>query len=142
MEQHFSVRSIDELDTVITALQEKMQSGDVVCFHGNLGAGKTTLIKRLCASLGVSEIEMSSPSFGIVNEYKSSSGESIYHFDLYRLNEPEELLDIGWEEYLGTGDFIFIEWPEIAEAFIPVDAFHIFIHQKENERQITLTYQS
>ncbi|MBP8823976.1 MAG: tRNA (adenosine(37)-N6)-threonylcarbamoyltransferase complex ATPase subunit type 1 TsaE [Flavobacteriales bacterium] len=92
--------------------------GRVFTFNGPLGAGKTTLIKALCAHLGV-EAGMASPSFSIVNEYRTRTGEVVYHFDLYRLNQAEELEGIGFTEYLDSGRYCFVEWPHLGAGLYP-----------------------
>ncbi len=91
----------------------------IFTFTGDLGAGKTTLIKGFCEALGVKE-GTSSPSFAIVNEYRSDHG-SVHHFDLYRLKHEEELEGIGFTEYIDSGAFCFIEWPELAQGMLPED---------------------
>jgi tRNA threonylcarbamoyladenosine biosynthesis protein TsaE len=83
----------------------------VICFYGAMGAGKTTFIRSLCEQLGV-EDQVQSPTFSIVNEYKNGSGEPVYHFDFYRLKNEEEAFDLGYEQYLFSGYFCLIEWPE------------------------------
>ncbi len=95
----------------------------IFTFTGDLGAGKTTLIKGFCEALGVRE-GTSSPSFSIVNEYEAD-GETIFHFDLYRLKHEEELEGIGFTEYIDSGAFCFIEWPELAEEFLPVETVRL-----------------
>jgi tRNA threonylcarbamoyladenosine biosynthesis protein TsaE len=95
----------------------------VFTFSGPLGAGKTTLIKALCARLGVAD-GMASPSFSIVNEYRTAGGTPVYHFDLYRLNKPEELEGIGFTEYLDSGHYCFVEWPELGEGLYPPGTIH------------------
>jgi tRNA threonylcarbamoyladenosine biosynthesis protein TsaE len=89
----------------------------VFAFEAGMGAGKTTFIKQLCSALG-SQDSFSSPTYAIVNEYNSPRGK-IYHFDLYRIKNQEELLDLGFEEYLSSGNFCFIEWPDLAGPFFP-----------------------
>ncbi|MFM2135350.1 MAG: hypothetical protein RL021_750 [Bacteroidota bacterium] len=95
-------------------------SGDsrVVAFFGPMGAGKTTFIRAICERLGVSE-NVSSPTFSIVNEYRTEGGESVFHFDFYRLDRPEEALALGVEEYFITGNWCFIEWPEKILNLLP-----------------------
>jgi tRNA threonylcarbamoyladenosine biosynthesis protein TsaE len=90
----------------------------ILCFYGDLGAGKTTLIKELCKQLGVTDAG-SSPTFSLVNEYASENGEKLFHFDLYRLKNEQEIYDIGYEEYLFSGNYCFIEWPEKMEKLLP-----------------------
>lgn len=92
-------------------------------FYGEMGSGKTTLIKEICHQMGVRD-DISSPTFSIVNEYAGRE-KTIYHFDLYRLKTERELLDIGFEEYLDSGAYCFIEWPEKALPFLPQHFFEI-----------------
>lgn len=89
----------------------------VFLFEAPMGAGKTTFIKALCTRLGVVDT-MSSPTYSVVNEYATRDQGKVYHFDLYRLKSPAELLDIGFEEYLDSNSYLFIEWPELALPFI------------------------
>jgi len=98
----------------------------VFALHGELGAGKTTLIKGFCAALGVKD-QASSPSFAIVNEYRTANGEPVYHFDLYRLKDASELEGIGFTEYVDIGHYCFIEWPELAEELLPDDVIYLRI---------------
>ena len=94
--------------------------------RSEIGAGKTTLIKQICKELGV-EGDMSSPTFSIVNEYASTSGEEIYHFDFYRLREVEEAIDIGAEDYFFSGNLCLIEWPALVEPMLPDEYLQINI---------------
>lgn len=110
----------------------------VFAFHGELGAGKTTLIKGFCEALGVVD-QTSSPSFALVNEYRTASGEPVYHFDLYRLKHATELDAIGFTEYVDSGHYCFIEWPELANELLPPDSMHVRLAQTMNEvRTISL----
>jgi tRNA threonylcarbamoyladenosine biosynthesis protein TsaE len=101
---------------------------------GNLGAGKTTLVKYLCKILN-SPDEATSPTFSLVNEYSSPSGK-IYHFDLYRINHIEELSNIGFEEYIDSGNYCFIEWPEISENELP-EHHKILLNLEDQTRYLT-----
>jgi tRNA threonylcarbamoyladenosine biosynthesis protein TsaE len=92
-------------------------SYNIICFVGEMGAGKTTLIKEVCRFLGVKE-NVSSPTYSIVNELLDGNGKPIYHFDLYRIKSTKELFDIGFEEYLFSGNLCLIEWPQIATQYI------------------------
>lgn len=97
-------------------------------FYGNLGAGKTTLIKSICKELGVDENHLSSPTFSIINEYASHSG-IIYHADFYRIKNETELFDIGMDEYLSSGNYCFIEWPDRLGSLLPDKYFRVIISE-------------
>lgn len=99
----------------------------VFAFYGKMGAGKTTFIRAICHELGVTE-EVTSPSFAIVNEYRSdTTGQSIYHFDFYRIKRIEEVYDLGYEDYFYGGGLNFLEWPELIEDLLPSDAVKVEI---------------
>lgn len=114
----------------------------VFAFYGEMGAGKTTLIKDFCKALGV-EGNTSSPTFALVNEYKTETGKTIYHFDMYRIDDPKEAVRIGFDEYLESGNYCFIEWPEkimklLPESFVQVRVqltpeFHRIISARKND---------
>ncbi|MCX6286322.1 MAG: tRNA (adenosine(37)-N6)-threonylcarbamoyltransferase complex ATPase subunit type 1 TsaE [Bacteroidetes bacterium] len=106
----------------------------VFALYGRMGAGKTTLIKELCHQLTVTD-EVQSPTFSIINEYKTSGKESVYHFDFYRINKIEEVFDIGYEDYVYSGSYCFIEWPELAEDLLPEGTVRLEI-SGENKRVI------
>lgn len=119
--------------TVLPQLKDK-----VVCFHGDMGSGKTTFIKALVAALGSSD-PVSSPTFSIVNEYKTAT-DTIYHFDLYRVKNLDEVFNFGMEDYLNSGAWIFIEWPEVAAEILPEYRHKLlFTVGKVNERSLKLT---
>jgi len=109
----------------------------IIAFLGEMGAGKTTFIKAICSELGVIDT-VNSPTFSIVNEYETSEGKAIYHFDLYRIEQDNEVLDIGFEDYLYSGNWCFIEWPQIAESYLPKEAITVQIEEIENgKRKVT-----
>lgn len=112
-----TIFSIDQLESVAQAILDQNPS-KVILFHGEMGAGKTTLIKELCRTLGV-QGATSSPTFSLVNEYEAANNQLVYHFDFYRLNKEEEALDMGVDDYLYSGHFCFIEWAEKIENLIP-----------------------
>ena len=120
---------------------ELMGDNTVFAFYGEMGAGKTTLIAELARALGVTDDLASSPSFAIVNEYRSDTTcELIYHFDLYRLKNLEEVLDIGIEDYFDSGAICLIEWPERAEDVLPLDTVRVdLIVNPDNSRTLTVT---
>ncbi len=113
-------RSVTESDLLLVAQEivRRIHDIHVWLFHGEMGSGKTTLIKMVCKILGVTE-GTSSPTFSIVNEYQTGNKERIYHFDFYRIKNEGEAMDIGTEEYLYSGDPCFIEWPEKIPSLIP-----------------------
>jgi tRNA threonylcarbamoyladenosine biosynthesis protein TsaE len=109
--------SIDQLNEVAQQILDH-NPNKVILFNGEMGVGKTTLIKQLCKTLGVNEAT-SSPTFSIVNEYQTTNNQTVYHFDFYRLNKETEALDMGVDDYLYSGDWCFIEWSEKIENLIP-----------------------
>lgn len=111
------IYSIDQLDQIAKQILEQ-NPNKVLLFNGEMGAGKTTLIKKLCESLGVIE-PTSSPTFSLVNEYLTTNNQPIYHFDCYRLKSEIEALDMGIDEYLYSGHWCFIEWAEKITNLIP-----------------------
>lgn len=104
-------------------------------FYGPMGSGKTTIIKAICRELGAAD-PVSSPSFTIVNEYRTIGGETLYHIDFYRIRKPEELFDLGIEEYFYSESYCFIEWPEVAEEILPPETLKIRISVGEKEERI------
>ena len=109
--------SLEEINEVAQQILEQNPS-KVILFHGEMGVGKTTLIKALAKKLGVCEVT-SSPTFSLVNEYQTTSNQIVYHFDFYRLNHEIEALDMGADEYLYSGNWCFIEWAEKIPNLIP-----------------------
>ena len=101
---------------------------------GFLGAGKTTFIKAICEELGVEDV-INSPTFAIVNEYRSATGELIYHFDFYRINRLEEAYDFGYEEYFYSGDLCLVEWPEKIEELLPEEVMTVRIAVGDDEER-------
>ncbi|MBE7652778.1 tRNA (adenosine(37)-N6)-threonylcarbamoyltransferase complex ATPase subunit type 1 TsaE [Tenacibaculum finnmarkense] len=110
----------------------------VLLFHGDMGVGKTTLIKEICKKLGVDDVAHS-PTFSLVNEYETIDKQAVYHFDFYRIEQEEEAYDMGIEEYLYSNDWCLIEWPENVKNLLPLDAVAINITLLENgQRNIQL----
>ena len=104
----------------------------ILAFYGSMGAGKTTIIKAICEVLGSVDI-VSSPTFTLVNEYRTSAGNALYHIDFYRIKRLEEVFDFGIEEYLTGDSYCFLEWPELAEDILPPERVNIRIDVDENE---------
>lgn len=111
----------------------------ILLFYGDMGVGKTTLIKELCNVLGVKDVAHS-PTFSLVNEYQTSNNDTVYHFDFYRIENEEEAYDMGVEDYLYSNNWCFIEWPENVKNLLPLDAVVVKISLLDNEqRNIQLT---
>ncbi len=119
------INTLDELDATAASILSFASNNLVFLFYGDMGAGKTTLIKSLCKSLGVTD-NISSPTFAIVNEYRAANN-TIYHFDFYRLKTETEAMDMGFEEYLYSGNYCFIEWPEKMPELLPENYININI---------------
>ncbi|MBP7985202.1 MAG: tRNA (adenosine(37)-N6)-threonylcarbamoyltransferase complex ATPase subunit type 1 TsaE [Bacteroidaceae bacterium] len=125
---------IDKLENIHQAAKEfieAMGDGNVFAFYGKMGAGKTTFIKAVCECLGVEDV-ITSPTFAIVNEYRSQTSELIYHFDFYRIKKLDEVYDMGYEDYFYSGALCFIEWPELIEELLPEDAIKVTISEQED----------
>ena len=136
----FKVSSIEELSKVCEYLAILSDKQKILLFSGEMGAGKTTLIKEFCKSIGVND-EVSSPTFSLVNEYESEFG-TVYHFDLYRIQSEEELYDIGYEDYFFSGYLCLVEWPEMASEIIPTKHVFVKIRVENDQRLITVTQPS
>ena len=109
----------------------------IILFHGTMGVGKTTLIKALVKAIGSTD-EVQSPTYSLVNEYQANNA-CIFHFDLYRVNTIDELYNFGFEEYFQEDHWVFIEWPELARAFIPENATNVFIElNQDGSRKIII----
>lgn len=126
----------DDLPEVARVLMEKFPSERFYAFFGKMGVGKTTLIKELCARLGVIE-NVCSPTFAIINEYTDRDGDPVYHFDFYRLKSPDEAYDIGYEEYFYSGCYCFTEWTEKIESLLPDHYLRIDLVETNGVRTLT-----
>ncbi|TXD84147.1 tRNA (adenosine(37)-N6)-threonylcarbamoyltransferase complex ATPase subunit type 1 TsaE [Subsaximicrobium wynnwilliamsii] len=129
---------LSQVDAIAKQVLEQCNC-KVILFQGEIGAGKTTLVKALVGRLG-SVDEVSSPTFSIVNEYLLEDG-AVFHFDLYRINSEDELLDLGFEDYINTNNWIFIEWPEKAFNLLPESWESILIkHINQDERALIMSH--
>jgi tRNA threonylcarbamoyladenosine biosynthesis protein TsaE len=132
------VKNITELGSAAEKLISFAGNEKIFLFHGDLGAGKTTFIQSLCKHLGTTG-HITSPTFSIVNEYQAT-GSKIYHFDFYRLKKQEEALDMGYEEYIYSDNYCFIEWPEKIAGLLPEHHIRVDIQVlSANERMLTFT---
>ena len=121
MSKIFYANKAQELDEIAKSIVEVFENEKKIVFFGEMGVGKTTLIKSICKVLNVQDV-VTSPTFSVVNEYQSKDGNSLYHFDFYRIKNQEELFDLGLEEYIYSDNYCFIEWPEKAEGLL-IDNF-------------------
>jgi len=135
----FVINSLKELDEAAKKILIEIKSNNIIAIYGDMGAGKTTLIKSLCRYLGVIET-VKSPTFSLINEYSTVNNKIIYHFDFYRINSLNEIFDFGYEEYFYSGNICFIEWPEIINNFLPKNRLKIEIQVVKNEKRIIKLY--
>jgi len=126
--------SLNEIPGVCKEMLPKLTTAPIVLIFGKMGSGKTTFIAELCRQLNCTT-EAASPTYSIVNEYETRNGDIIYHFDLYRLKTKEELLDIGFEEYVDSGHICLIEWPEMALDLIHPPALRLSISNENGSRR-------
>lgn len=120
------IGSEEELPEAAEALLGMLGDRRVVVLRGEMGAGKTTFVRAVAAALGV-EDRVTSPTFALVNHYRGGAGQSVYHFDFYRIDSPSEAYDFGYEEYFYSGDLCLVEWPEKIEALLPPDTVEVRI---------------
>ncbi len=125
--------TLEDLQDVAKQVIKNVDS-KILLFDASMGVGKTTLIKEICKQLGVKDV-ISSPTYSLVNEYEGDEG-TVYHFDFYRIDNEEEAYHIGFEEYLDSGNWIFIEWPEKVSNLLPDDAAIIKINLSDNEKRV------
>ena len=123
------INSIDEIGAAAKEFVAAMGDRTVFAFYGKMGAGKTTFIKAVCEELGVEDV-INSPTFAIVNEYVDGNGSPVYHFDFYRIKNMQEVMDMGYEDYVYSGNVCFMEWPELIENLLPDDAVKVVIEEE------------
>lgn len=139
MKKVISIESLDKIDDAAREFVSLMDDNTIFAFYGGMGAGKTTFINALSRALGVGEDATGSPTFALINEYRSdTTAELIYHFDLYRIEDLEEALDLGIEDYFESGAVCLIEWPERIDALLPDDTVKVEIAVNPDESR-TLT---
>ena len=119
--------SLDHINEVARDFLEQTDGNNLIAFYAPMGAGKTTFITAVCKAFGVSEDAVSSPTFAIVNEYRPKGGDSIFHFDFYRITKAAEALDIGLYDYLDSGCLCLMEWPENVEDLLPEETLKVYI---------------
>jgi len=130
--EKYIIEDLDTLPGVVEQILPNLLKAKIITLEGDLGAGKTTLVKEVCRQLGIDDL-VSSPTFSLINEYvHPTDGSKVYHMDLYRIEDEEELHNIGFEEYLYSGHLVFIEWPQIASSVLPERTLGIHIEIFDN----------
>lgn len=130
-----TIKDIEHIREAAREFVNNIGNDTIFAFYGKMGAGKTTFIKAVCEELGVTEV-VTSPTFAIVNEYTPSTNalhpsvKAIYHFDFYRIKKQEEVYDIGYEDYIDSGNLCFMEWPELIEDLLPYDTVKVTIEEQ------------
>ena len=132
MEKTFTCKNLNDLPSIAEEMLKIFPDERVFAFYGSMGAGKTTFIKVLCDKLGVLN-EVVSPTFAIINEYLAEQYGQVYHFDFYRINKIEEVMDIGYEDYLYSGNYCLMEWPEKIEKLLPEDIVYVKIENLDDD---------
>ncbi len=135
----FVCKSLKELPEIARKMIEIHSDKRLFAFKGSMGAGKTTFIKVVCEELGVVSM-VNSPTFAIVNEYFTEQNESVYHFDFYRIKKKEEVFDIGYEDYLYSGNYCFMEWPELIEELLPDNIVYVSIEENLQDGSRTIVF--
>lgn len=131
---------LSTISSVAKSLISEAGKQKVWCFVGEMGAGKTTLIKEVCRQLHVTDT-LSSPTFSIVNAYQTDEGKEIYHFDFYRIEDPLELMQLGVEEYFDSGNICLVEWPDRAVDYLPAEYLKINVKLvSDNSRELTVNH--
>jgi tRNA threonylcarbamoyladenosine biosynthesis protein TsaE len=133
----YTAQGVDNLKVVVEKILSDFSDKKVFALYGEMGAGKTTLIKEFCKVLNVSD-NTSSPTYSLVNEYNTKTGEKVYHFDLYRLKSLKEALDVGCEEYFFSGNYCFIEWPQLVEDIVPWDTVKLSVVREGDFSVVTV----
>lgn len=136
MKHEIVIRGLDNIVQAAEQFLKETAGHTIIAFYAPMGAGKTTFTTALCHRLGVSEDAVSSPTFSIVNEYRTSGGDSIYHFDFYRITRVEEAFDIGLYDYLDSGSLCLIEWPENIEQILPEETLKVTITVLPDESRV------
>lgn len=128
---------LKELPAAAKNILDSIGSETVIAFYGEMGAGKTTLIKEICRQLG-SPDNVTSPTFALMSEYRSDSGQKIFHFDFYRIDSLAEVYDMGYEDFFYSGNLCLVEWPEKIKQLLPQNCLSVFITVENNLRTITV----
>ena len=140
MKEVHTTRAPEETWQLAASLLPRMTEGAVIALHGDLGAGKTTFVQGLAQAMGVTS-PVTSPTFSLLGEYRGAA-QRLIHLDLYRLSSPEELLDIGFLDYLAAPNIVVVEWPERAETIMPATAWHLHFEpgDEPHTRRVTIQH--
>jgi len=126
------ITSLKGLEKAAQKLIAEFPEQRVFVFYGKMGAGKTTFIQDICRALGTTD-NITSPTFALINEYKTPENTSLFHFDFYRIKDMEEAFDLGYEDYFYSGNYCFIEWPEKIEPLLPENVVEVKIEVDDDE---------
>ena len=129
------IKSVSEINHIAERFLQAFPGDRIFAFYGDMGAGKTTFIKALCEEMQVLD-NVTSPTFALINEYKTGKGNTIFHFDFYRIKSLSEAYDFGYEDYFYSGDYCFIEWPELIESLLPSIAIKVLIRETEDGKRV------
>lgn len=138
MRHEITIKDLGDIDKAAGDFLEAIGNNRIIAFYAPMGAGKTTFTTALCRRLGVREDAVSSPTFAIVNEYRTGTGEPMYHFDFYRVNKVSEALDIGFYDYVDSGCLCVIEWPENIEDLLPEETLKVSITVNPDESRLII----
>ena len=130
-EYNITINGLEDYPQAAREFVKLLDQGRIYAVYGKMGSGKTTFIKCVCEELGVQDT-INSPTFAIVNEYEDAIGNTIYHFDFYRIKSIEEVYNMGYEEYLYGNAICFMEWPELIEELLPEETVKVFVEEVEN----------
>lgn len=133
MKHEIIIRSLQDIDSAAKEFLEETRGHNLIALHAPMGAGKTTFTTAICRCLGVEDDAVSSPTFAIVNEYRTGTGEPMYHFDFYRIKNLEEALDIGLYDYIDSGCLCIMEWPENISGLLPEETLDVSIRVAPDE---------
>lgn len=137
MRHEIIIKDLADIDRAAEKFLREIGDNRLVAFFAPMGAGKTTFTSAICRRLGVREDAVSSPTFAIVNEYRTASGEMMYHFDFYRITKTSEALDIGFYDYVDSGCLCIMEWPENVEEILPEETLKVYIRvNQDNSRTV------
>ena len=137
MTHQIHIPNTQSLPQAAAAFLQTIGNAKLLAFYGAMGVGKTTFVKALCETMGVQDV-VNSPTFAIVNEYTDAQGEAVYHFDFYRIKKQAELFDLGFDNYLDSGCFCLMEWPELVEELLPDETLRIhLVEQADVSRLLT-----